>query len=152
LGENDEAVEHLLIASALKPEVETQMDLATLFYMSGNPNQAARQLRRALAINPDQPEALKTLAWILATSANDSLRNGNEALRDARRACQLTDFKHPEIVAVLGAAYAETGQFSRAIAAAELAGRLATQTGDQRWMAISSQLLTRFRANKPWRE
>jgi tetratricopeptide (TPR) repeat protein len=152
LGKNDEAVKHLLIASALKPDVETQMDLATLFYMSGNPNQAARQLRRALAINPDQPEALKTLAWILATSSNDSLRNGNEALRDARQACQLTEFKHPEIIAVLGAAYAETGQFPQAIAAAELAGRLATQAGDQRWMAISGQLLTRFRADKPWRE
>jgi tetratricopeptide (TPR) repeat protein len=152
MGRNKEALEHLLIANALKPDAATRTDLASLYYLSGNPAEAARQLRRALALNPDELEALKALAWILATCRDDSIRNGQEALRDAKHACELTGFKRPEIVGMLAAAYAEAGDFPQAIASAEQTGTLATQAADARWSAISSQFLSAFRANKPWRE
>lgn len=152
LGRNREALEHLLIANALKPNAATRTDLASLYYLSGSPAEAATQLRLALALDPDQVEALKTLAWILATSKDDSVRNGKEALRDAKHACDLTGFKRPEIVGMLAVAYAEVGDFPRAIAAAEQTGQLATQAGDQRWAAISNQFLAAFQAGKPWRE
>lgn len=152
MGRNDEAMEHLVIANALKPDAATRQDLASIYYLSGNPIAAARLLRGALALNPDSPEALKTLAWILATSRADAVRNGVEAVQDAQRACQLTDFKRAEFEGILGAAYAEAGDFSQAIAAAELANRLANQAGDERWMAISSQFVMSFQAGKPWRE
>jgi tetratricopeptide (TPR) repeat protein len=152
MGRNGEALEHLSIANALKPDAATRTDLASLDYLSGNPAEAARQLRRALALDPDQLEALKTLAWILATCQDDSVRDGKEALRDAKHACELTGFKRPEFVGMLAAAYAEVGDFPRAIASAEQTGQLATQAGDTRWAAISSQFLAAFQAGKPWRE
>jgi hypothetical protein len=53
---------------------------------------------------------------------------------------------------MLVAAYAEAGDFPRAIACAEQTGQLATQAGDTRWAAISSQFLAAFQAGKPWRK
>jgi Flp pilus assembly protein TadD len=152
MGRKAEALEHLVIANALKPDAATREDLAAIYYLSGDAAAAARLLRGALALNPDAPEALKTLAWILATSRMEAVRNGAEAVQDAQRACQLTGFKRAEFEGILGAAYAEAGNFPQAIAAAELANQLATQAGDERWMAISRQFVTSFQAGKPWRE
>jgi tetratricopeptide (TPR) repeat protein len=152
LGRNDEALEHLVMANALKPDAATRQDLASLYYLSGDPLAAARLLREALALNPDSPEILKTLAWILATSRVDAVRNGTEAVQHAQRACELTHSKSAEFEGVLGVAYAEAGNFPQAIAAAELSNRLATQVGDERWVAISRQFEMSFQAGKPWRE
>ena len=152
MGRNDEAREHLVMANALKPDAVTRQDLASIYYLAGDPVAAARLLHGALALNPDSPEVLKTLAWILATSRMDTVRNGVEAVQDAQRACQLTNFKRAEFEGILGVAYAEAGNFPQAIAAAQLANRLATQAGDERWMTISSQFEASFQAGKPWRE
>jgi len=152
MGRNDEAREHLVMANALKPDAVTRQDLASIYYLAGDPVAAARLLHGALALNPDSPEVLKTLAWILATSRMDTVRNGVEAVQDAQRACQLTNFKRAEFEGILGVAYAEAGNFPQAIAAAQLANRLATQAGDERWRTISSQFEASFQAGKPWRE
>ena len=41
---------------------------------------------KALQIAPEDLAALSNLAWLLATSADPSLRNGSEAVRLAERA------------------------------------------------------------------
>jgi tetratricopeptide (TPR) repeat protein len=65
--------------------------------------------------------AQNNLAWLLATVANSQLRNGGEALKLARRANQLSGSSNPLILRTLAAAYAETGDFKRAISAAHAA-------------------------------
>jgi tetratricopeptide (TPR) repeat protein len=55
------------------------------------------------------------LAWIRATSPEDGLRNSAEAVRFAEIADRLTSHKNPEIMDTLAAAYAEAGDFNRAI-------------------------------------
>ncbi len=151
-GRNREAIHHLQVAILFQPDAETRVELASLFYASGDPRRAVAQFHEVLHLQPDQVEALNNLAWILATCPDDTVRDGKEAVRCAEQACRLTAFKRVEMVTVLAAAYAEAGNFSQAVATAETAAKLATATGNTRFATINQQLLMLYRANKPWRE
>jgi tetratricopeptide (TPR) repeat protein len=60
-------------------------------------------------------KAYNNLAWIYATSPLIHIRDGDEAVTLALKACELTDFKEPEALDTLAAAYAEAGNFEKAI-------------------------------------
>jgi protein O-mannosyl-transferase len=153
-GKNREAMVQLQVALSLsaKPDIETRLDLAELLYQTGNARQAADQFRKVLLLNPDLPEALNNLAWLLATSSDGTVRDGTEAVRDAERACRLTGFKRTEMISTLAAAYAEAGRYSEAVATAEMAIRLQTANGETRLAEINSQLLRLYRAGMPYHE
>jgi len=75
----------------------------------------------------DNPIALNNVAWRLATRPETSLRNGAEAVKYAERANQLTDWKNPNILDTLAAAYAQEGRFPDAVKTARDALQLAEQ-------------------------
>ena len=81
--------------------------------------EAVPQLREALRLSPNATLALDKLAWILSTSTDASLRNGKEAILLAERACQITQNTNAITLATLSAAYAEDGQFEKAIVVAK---------------------------------
>ncbi len=54
-------------------------------------------------------------AWFRATCPNDSFRNGQQAVKDAKAACSIMTWKDEQMVDTLAAAYAETGDFNSAI-------------------------------------
>src|SRR5262249_24300464 len=56
-----------------------------------------------------------SMAWFLCTSKYDAVRNGQEALEQAIKACELTDYKAPTCLDTLAAAYAEVGDFASAV-------------------------------------
>jgi Flp pilus assembly protein TadD len=58
---------------------------------------------------------LNNLAWLLAISPNEKLRNGKEAVELARRACELSDWKDPSFIGTMAAASAEVGNFDDAV-------------------------------------
>ena len=105
-----------------------------------------------LRLDPDRPEALNDLAWLLATSSDDKVRNGAEAVLHAERACRLTAFKQTQMISALAAAYAEAGRFPEAVATAEMAVRLQTANGETQLAAINNQLLPLYRAGRPYHE
>jgi TPR repeat protein len=59
--------------------------------------------------------ALNSLAWILATSANSSIRDGSNAVVFAEKAVAATNRKDPAALDNLAAAFAEAGQFEKAV-------------------------------------
>ena len=106
--------------------------LAQAFERVGETSKAIEQYRRALALDPDSTVALNNLAWILATDADPRVRNGAEAVRLARRLCELTHEQTPMYIGNLAAAYAENGQFDEAVRTAGRAAERARARGDQK--------------------
>lgn len=80
----------------------------------GNHPSALEDLRRSLTLNTKNPGTLNTLAWTLATSIDNEVRDGRTAVEHARTACELTDWSNGAYIDTLAAAYAEVGDFKEA--------------------------------------
>jgi tetratricopeptide (TPR) repeat protein len=113
--------------------------------------EAIERLQQSLQARPDWPPALVALAWVRATSSNDALRRPAEAVRLAERAVELTQSRDLAALDTLAAALAATGQFERAVTAAEAAAALASSSGHPAAAAIRDRL-ARYRRGLPYRE
>ena len=82
---------------------------------------AINHYRKGLVIDPSNNAARNNLAWILATSANQDLRNTEEALIVATKLNADTGNKVPQVLDTLAAAQAANGQFTKAAQSAEMA-------------------------------
>jgi Tfp pilus assembly protein PilF len=69
----------------------------------------------AIRIDPKEALPYNNLAWLLATCAEPKVRSGTKAVENAKKACELTQYKLPTFVATLAAAYAEQGDFEQAV-------------------------------------
>ena len=85
-----------------------------ILHLKGQDEEALPLLREALKGNPDHVPSLLRLAWILATSPVESIRNGKEALALAEKAKRLMGPLAPYDLNVLAAVYAEAGQYNAA--------------------------------------
>jgi hypothetical protein len=105
-----------------------------------------------LKTKPDWPEALNNLAWLLASDKDGQVRNGEEAVRLASRACELTENKEPLLLGTLAAAYAEAGKYPEAVKLAEKARDLALETGQKDIASKNTELLELYRSERPYHE
>jgi protein O-mannosyl-transferase len=152
-GKLAEAAEALSTALRLKPaDPEVHCHLASALGSQRKTREAVRHYRAALEIEPNFPEALNNLAWILAANPDAELRSGREAVALAEQACKLTDYKQPQLVGTLAAAYAEAGRFPEAISTAEKAKALAEQSNQADLAARNRALLELYRAGQPARD
>jgi Flp pilus assembly protein TadD len=106
----------------------------------------------ALKIAPDDPQAQKSLAWILATCPDDRFRNGAKAVELAERANTATKGRDSTVLITLAAAYAEVDRFSEAIQTAEQALQLATKSGSISLAQAIRNQLEFYRSGKPFRD
>jgi 4-amino-4-deoxy-L-arabinose transferase-like glycosyltransferase/tetratricopeptide (TPR) repeat protein len=135
-------------APPVNPQAEKQIQLAIQFQADGNIESAIQCCRKALDVDPNNPVVLNNLAWMLATAGKPGLRDGREAVRLAALAVKLTDSRQPLIIGTLGAAYAEAGQFDKAIQAATTAQILAKLTGQHDLDAQNFVLLRQYSAGR----
>jgi len=136
-------------AMELQPTfVEALGALAMASENEGNYAGAIRQYEATLQINPDQVSALNNLAWLRASCADATLRNGTEAVRLATRACELTRNSKPLFIGTLAAAHAEAGDFQTAITTAERAAQLALQLNLPETAARNRELIRLYRQGK----
>jgi len=82
----------------------------------------------------------KNLAWILATYHDKKIRNGVEAVYFAEILCENSNYNNPGHLYVLAAAYAEAGQFERAVRTAEKALKLADKENEKMCRRIARGL------------
>ncbi|WP_236010536.1 tetratricopeptide repeat protein [Candidatus Laterigemmans baculatus] len=94
---------------------------------------------------------LNNLAWVLSTTPKDDLRNGKRALELATEAAELTEHQEPHILSTLAAAYAETGDFEKAIEWSSKAVELGKEQKHDQLEQLEKELES-YRAGKPWRE
>jgi len=149
----DEAIAEFEKAVQLSPGlVEARYNLGESLMANGRGSQALAQWRQALRLDPDNVPVLNETAWVMATSADASLRSGAEAVALAGHAAQLTASKDPAVLATLAAAYAETGRFDQAIEVEQRAADLAAQQGHASQAATLRARLASLRAELPIRQ
>jgi tetratricopeptide (TPR) repeat protein len=112
----------------------------------GDQAKAVSDYEAALKIQPEETGLLNNLAWVLATSPDDELRDGKRAVELASKACELTKYEQAHILSTLAAAHAEAGQFEKAI---EWSGKAVVLDPDTPQLANE---LEAYRQEKPWRE
>jgi tetratricopeptide (TPR) repeat protein len=155
-GQVDAAISQFQKALAVKPDFTyAHNNLGAALLQKGQVDEAIVQFQKALAIQPDNLEArhdLARIAWVLATSPDASIRNGAKAVELARQADQLAGGKNPELAATLAAAYAEAGQFTEAITAAQRAMQLATSENNAALTAALKAQLKFYQAGSPFRD
>lgn len=99
----------------------------------------------------DYSGLLNNLAWVLATSPNDELRDGKLSVELSLKACEATDYEAPHILSTLAASYAETGDFVNARKWATKAVELG-EAGDNEQLEQLKAELESYQEEKPWRE
>jgi tetratricopeptide (TPR) repeat protein len=154
-GQYAQAVEYFRKALAIEPNhAEGHYDLAkALSRMSGaHKDEPIRELREAIRIQPLHSQALTHLAWIRATDPDSRNRNGKEAVALAERACEITRNRELLPLASLAVAYAEAGQFDRALQVAGQGEQAAIEQGDAKRASIFAALSVTFRRGMPFRE
>jgi len=106
---------------------------------------------KAIAIQPDDDGILNNLAWVLATSPVDEVRDGPRAVKLATRACEVTNYEAAHIVSTLAAAYAETGDFDAAIRWSTKAVELGEKSLPDQIEQLKGELES-YKNGKPFRE
>jgi tetratricopeptide (TPR) repeat protein len=116
----EEAAAAFARALTLDPErIEAYSRLGIILMNLHKPGQAIRCWEEGLTRAPQDVPLRAELAWVLATCAEDSLRDGARALTLARGAVQDSGGKSEKAREALAAALAETGDFPGAAAALE---------------------------------
>ncbi|MBE0657596.1 MAG: tetratricopeptide repeat protein [Bryobacteraceae bacterium] len=147
-GKLDAAADHWLRALDSKADYpDALFSLASLEAQRGRWGESLRRWLDGLRSQPDFLPALKQSAWILATAADDSLRDPDRALPLALRAAQLAP-ADPQALDALAAAYAAAGRFNDAAATARKALDIAPAAA----AASIRQRLSTYESGRAWRE
>jgi len=150
-GEIEQTIIHCQAALSIEPEhADAHSNLATALLRKGEIGNAIEQYEKTLKIARRSVPALNNLAWIFATYSDPAFRDGTKALELAEEANEFSGRSNPIILRTLAAAYANAGQFSRAVEVAQLALSL---TDRQSPLATAlQQEIAGYRAGLPHRE
>jgi tetratricopeptide (TPR) repeat protein len=136
-----DAISHLQQAVQLRPgAADFHCKLGQAFRQAGRAAEAISQYEQALQILPTYLQAASSLAWMLASNPDPSLRNGSKAVQLGLLADQISGGQDPKILGVLAAAYAEKGDFSKAVATAQRALQLAGPENSALTKVLQDQL------------
>ena len=105
--------------------------LATAYFLKGEYSIAAKHYKKALQLRPDWPDTLNNLALSLLNKPHTTGSDTIQALRYAKRACELTGYLRPQLLRTLSFAYAATKQSEKAVATAQRAIEFATSMGQK---------------------
>ena len=149
----DDAIRHYKKALKVEPEnSDFHCGLGLTMKLRGKISSSLDHYRKALKLNPNNLEAMNNLAWIYATHEDNKIRNGIEAVRLARRACELTGYRQGAFLDTLCAAYAEAGRFDEAVKAAEKLLDWAESAGQKNRIEKIRNRLELYKAGRPYRE
>jgi tetratricopeptide (TPR) repeat protein len=129
-----------------------RLHLAQILLEKNQIQSALEQYRLLLQGDPDSVKVLNSLAWILATTEDTKSRDPAEAIKLAKRACELTNYKGLKITDTLAAAYAADGQFQKATETAQKALALARSSGKEALAIKIQERLELYKAHQPYRQ
>lgn len=133
-------------------DVPAHNDLGVLLVQNGDARAGIKEWEISLQLNPDDGNALNNLAWVLATNPADATRDGKRAVELAMKATTLPGGDVPIVLRTLAAAYAEAGDFSKAIDTAQHAIDLATAQNNTSLLGTLRHEIELYQARTPYRE
>jgi tetratricopeptide (TPR) repeat protein len=157
-GDPPSAVREWRRALELDPKMaEVHISLGDALYARRQTAEALSEWRAVIELRPGDAATLRKASWVLATSPDAAIRNGEEALAFAARAMQLSGGKDARTLDALAAAYAEKGDFEYAerAARAALAAVSASQFTSASQSGLANQIKGRidlYVAHQPFRD
>ncbi len=152
-GKLDEAIIHYEYSIQFKEDQPFVLNkLGENYFLRGEIKEAFRCWNKVLELEPEWVGAINNLAWIKATHPDTDIRNPDEAVQLALRACKLTEHNRPDILDTLAVAYAAAGRYGEAIETAQKALGLAEATNQQQLADEIQRHLELFRCSQPYRE
>ena len=122
LGENNKAFNTLSVIHKKSPTFAPAIfELAAQYAKKGNNYESVNYYRKGLKVEPNNIKALNNLAWLLATSPDNNVKDASQALSIAKKIAIDTNHKNPDTLDTLAAAFAANGQFINAVQTLEKA-------------------------------
>jgi Flp pilus assembly protein TadD len=118
----------------------------------GDGEAAVRHYREALGVDPRRSDAANNLAWILATSADDSVRDPEESIRVARGLLAAGQEPDPNSLDTLAAGLAAAGRVDEALDTAARAEEIAGRRGDAGMGEAITRRMALYRLGRPYVE
>jgi len=121
-GANDKAVADYTVAiqGEAVPPFYGLVNRGIAYSASGRYALAMTDFNHAISLHPETADpsfksAYNNLGWLLATCPQAQFRDGRLAVKNAKKACELTQWKDPASLDTLAAACAEAGDFDQAV-------------------------------------
>jgi len=146
----DEAIADLSASIELAPDNEVAYrNRAVAYSRKKDYAKAAEDYAKVVELKPDSPVAQNGLAWLLCTAPDEKIRDGKRAVEHATKACESTEYKNGGYLDTLAAAYAEVGEFDKAVEWQEKA----LKAGDipVKDLDAARKRLELFKQKKPYR-
>jgi superkiller protein 3 len=146
-----EAMTHWRRSVEIRPtHMEARLALAGALTKAKDFESAIKTLEDGTRTNPESAENADALALILAACPDDSKRDGKRAVMLAQRACRLSGGENGVHLATLAAAYAEVGEFDKAVATQTQAINAAEMVSSDNLGEFRTRLES-YNARKPYR-
>jgi tetratricopeptide (TPR) repeat protein len=148
-GRVPEAIQHSEEALRIRPnDADAQNNLGLAMLQTGDTKRAVTHLEKALDVDPGHMNAEVNLAWVLATSPDDSLRNGARAVQLAEDVVNRAGHPNAIVLRTLAAAYAEVGRFNDAITTAQQAIEIAKATANEGLISDLERSIAAYQSNQ----
>ena len=124
LGQDDVDQAITLYQGAILYDPESWMlrvELSNLLIGRGRDSEAISLNREMTKLRTGHPLPWNNLAWILATSRDDSVRDPEKAIELAEKICNATENQEPSALDTLAVSYAAAGRYDDAVKTAQLA-------------------------------
>jgi protein O-mannosyl-transferase len=152
-GRVTEALIHYRKLLELQPDnMEVHNIVGTVLVQQGRVAEGVEEWQKVLATQPDNGNATSNLAWVLATSPDQSIRNGTKAVQLAEQAVRISGGRIALLFRTLAAAYAENGQFSEAIETAQRGIELANSQGNPGLATELQSAIALYQQRQPFRD
>jgi tetratricopeptide (TPR) repeat protein len=113
---------------------------------------ALEDLNTVLPLDLENADSWNSLAWFLATCPEAKYRDGSRAVELARKSCELSNWKDVLAIDTLAAAYAEIGEFGKAIEFQKKSIEGMTKAEDKELGEKSRARLKLYEQKKPYRD
>ena len=150
-GDLDKALADFRKALTLDDKLkEAYLNRGNLWRLKGRPYKALADYSKALELDPSWAPPYHGIAWMMATSRDNRFRNARTALEMAEKAVSLD--RNANHLDTLAAAFAQNGQFRKAVKAEKEALALLKGESGKDWRKAFERRLKSYRAGRPWRE